>query len=517
MKKSIIVTAISLALLGGCAATEPSVNVSESATINVAMAEQNNKTIIESATLQNEDAQALATKIKQLKSGDTLIIKPGKYENLGKFDIKTDNITIKAEQPGTVWFTGLVQVNLRGNNITLDGLVFTEGGPAERMGGVVFRGDNNTLINSTFYFFNDDYEYLPDEKRAEYPKYLWISIYGKHNKLLNNTFEGKHKRGTLIGVQKAKSDSTPDYHTIKGNLFYNQQHNQFNEFDNQDAVRYNGNSWEAIRIGDSKSSIYPSNSTIEGNLFLKCDGETELVSFKSGGNTLKGNTFIENASMISLRHGKNNLVEDNVILGNDKKMSGGIRFYDEGHIIRNNYIERVMGTGNVRGGLAVNTGITDVANGETLSDDVKGKELNKQATPYKVTVENNTIVDSRQNILYSDKTHRVSLYDNAKVTTVFAGTDITFKNNLSYAQASRTLALTGNESTAPLVNPIYENDLYYGPVAGVELPWDGVIYRDPKLKRAENGLLEPTNFNGGARGLKVLTTNDTGAAYQIKK
>ncbi|WP_153915822.1 polysaccharide lyase 6 family protein [Shewanella sp. TC10] len=516
MKKRIIASAISLVLLAGCAATEPAVDVVGTATITGPMVEQNNKSAIAATSLQSADAAALKDKLLTLQDGETLVIDAGKYANLGKFDIKANNVTIKAANPGEVWFTGLVQFNLRGDNITLDGVVFTDGGPAERMGGVVFRGDNNTLTNSTFYFFNDDYLYQPDDKRAEYPKYLWISLYGKHNSLINNTFEGKHKRGTLIGVQKKKGDTTPDHHTIKGNLFYNQQHNQFNEFDNPDAVRYNSNSWEAIRLGDSKSSIYASKTLIEGNLFLKCDGETELVSLKSGGNTLRGNTFVDNASMISLRHGTNNVVEDNVILGNNKKQSGGIRFYDAGHIIRNNYIERVMGTGDVRGGIAVNTGITDVANGETLDNDVKGKELNKQATPYKVSIENNTIVDSRQNILYSTKTHRVSLYDNAKVSTIFAGTDISFKNNLSYAKASRTLTLKGNDSVAPLINPTYENDLYYGPVSGIELPWDGVIYRNPKLQRAENGLLEATNFDGGAKGLKVLTTQDTGASYRIK-
>ncbi|MFA0698501.1 chondroitinase-B domain-containing protein, partial [Vibrio sp. 10N.222.49.C9] len=99
--------------------------------------------------------------------------------------------------------------------------------------------------------------------------------------------------GTLIGIQKAKGDTTTDRHVIQGNLFYNQKHNQYNEFDIANARRYNSNSWEAIRVGDSKSSIYPSETTIEGNLFLQCDGETELVSLKSAGNTIKGNTIVD--------------------------------------------------------------------------------------------------------------------------------------------------------------------------------------------------------------------------------
>ncbi|ANO35538.1 hypothetical protein A6E01_20210 (plasmid) [Vibrio breoganii] len=519
MYKKLLAVAIAGSVMAGCAATTNSVDVGSTADLinTETMLKEYDKPVIAASSIPVGDAVALKAQLLNLKDGQTLVLPAGKYADLGRFDLKTNNITIKAEKAGTAWFTGSIQMNLTGDNITLDGVVFSEGGPAERMGGITFRGSNNVLTNSTFFYFNDSYEYQPDQRRSEYPKTLWISMYGKNNQLISNTFEGKHKRGTLIGIQKAKGDTTTDRHVIQGNLFYNQKHNQYNEFDIANARRYNSNSWEAIRVGDSKSSIYPSETTIEGNLFLQCDGETELVSLKSAGNTIKGNTIVDSASMISVRHGIDNTVEDNVILGNGKRFSGGIRLYDAGHVIRNNYVERVMGTGNVRGGIAINTGITDVANGETLSQDTYGKELNKQATPYKVTVENNTVINSRQNILYSDKRHRVSLYDNSQVTTVFAGTDMTFRNNISYAKMARTLALKGSDSTAPLVNPTYDNELFVGQVAGLDLPWEGIVYRDPRFERADNGLLEATNFNGGARGLKVLSMNETGASYQITK
>jgi poly(beta-D-mannuronate) lyase len=519
MKKTLLAGAIALSLLGGCVSTDTSNEVPNNPVVNTAALETNSKPLVSSNTLTTADAQILKTQLLNLKDGDTLDIAPGKFANLGKIDITANNVTIKATEPGKTWLTGAVQINLRGNNIILDGVVFTEGGPAERMGGIVFRGNDNLVTNTTFYFFNDGYEYEPMGDRDEYPKYLWVSLYGKNNQLINNTFEGKHKRGTLIGVQKAKGDKTPDNHVIKGNLFFNQKSNQHYEFDFKAAERYNSNSWEAIRVGDSKSSIYPSKTLVEGNLFLQCDGETELITFKSGENVLRGNTIVDSASMISLRHGKNNTVENNVIIGNAKRYTGGIRFYDEGHVIRNNYIERVMGTGNVRGGIAVNTGITDVKNGEKLGGGVKGKGLNKQATPYKVLVENNSIIDSRQNILYSSKVHSVSQYDNSKVSTVYAGTDITFRNNLSFAELKKTLAVKGDDGNAPLVNPTYENELYYGEVAETTLPTTPGIITDvkPELVRGENGLLEATNYSGGARGLTVLTVNDTGATYRIQK
>ncbi|MGF1681442.1 polysaccharide lyase 6 family protein [Photobacterium minamisatsumaniensis] len=518
MKKSFLAAIVLSAFIFGASASsiDPSMIEDRGLDTQSYLADWD-KPVITSDSIAAGDAVKLKQQLLNLKDGDELVIPSGKYEDMGQFEITASNVTIRAQEPGTTWFTGSIQIILRGNDITLDGVVFTEGGPAERMGGIIFRGDNNKLVNSTLYYFIHGFDYQPDERRTEYPKVLWIAMYGKNNQLIDNTFEGKHKRGTLIGVQKASSDETADKHLIKGNLFYNQQHNQFNEFDNSDAIRYNSNSWEAIRLGDSKSSIFPSETTIEGNLFLQMDGETELVSLKSGGNTVRGNTIIDSSSMISLRHGINNTVEDNVILGNNKDRSGGIRLYDAGHNIRNNYIERVMGTGDVRGGIAINTGITDVLKGEKLDNDVKGKELNKQATPYQVNIESNTIIDSRQNFLYSDKRHRVSLYDNSQVTTVYAGTDVTFKNNISYAQASGTLALKANDSVAALVNPTYDNNLYMGTIEGTELPSKGTVNDDPKFKVAENGLLEATNFDGGARGLTVLSINDTGASYRISE
>ncbi|NKF51936.1 alginate lyase [Shewanella sp. WXL01] len=520
MKISLIAGLVAVGLLGACSAPQQYAEVEKGTVVNQVAVEsivKHDKAVVNASAIPVVDSAALKSKLTSLADGEELILEPGKYPDLGVLKIKANNVVIKAKEPGKSWFTGLVQLVLEGDNITLDGVVFSEGGPAERMGGIRFKGNNNTLQNSTFYFFNDKYKYEPDARRDEYPKYLWIAMWGKNNKILNNTFQGKHKRGTLLGIQKEKGDETADNHVIKGNLFYDHKHNQYEEFFYSDAIRYNSNSWEVIRVGDSKSSIYPSKTLIEDNLFYECDGETELVSLKSGGNNIRGNTIMNSASMISLRHGTYNTVENNIILGNSKYRSGGIRLYDEGHVIRNNYIERVMGTGNVRGGIAINTGITDVQNGERLSTEVKGKGLNKQATPYKVTIENNTVINSRQNILYSDKVHRVSIYDNSKVGMIYAGTDIKFKNNLSYAKIKKTLAVKGNDEKAKLVNPTYENELYFGKTKGLELPSQGISTAEPELKVGANGLIEAVGYDGGAKNLKVLTMADTGASYTIQK
>ncbi|EPV1123091.1 polysaccharide lyase 6 family protein [Vibrio harveyi] len=475
---------------------------------------------VDGSALQAQSAdtvQALKQQMENAADGTTITIPAGKYADLDIVTVKANDITIKAEQPGSVWLTGLAQLRLEGNNITVDGLVFTEGGPAERFGGVRMMGNNNTLQNSTFYYFNHAYEYQPDERRSEYPKYLWVSLWGKDGKVINNRFEGKQKRGTLIGVQK---DDTPDNHLIANNIFLDQKPNQFNEFDIKDAIRYNGNSWEAIRIGDSKSSQWASNSKFTNNLLIDMDGERELISIKSGGNEISGNTIFESASLISLRHGKANVVKDNVILGNEKLLTGGMRIYDEDHVIENNYITgtrardgKIEGNADLRGGIVINTGIIDVANGEKLDQAVKGKELNKQWTPKNITIRNNTLVDTEWGIVYGNQTHRVSLFNNSEVKNIFAGVDVHFDSNVVDNHQQKQFVSVRATEELPLVNPTYNNEVYVGTVTNAEQIASYSVEL-PKSEQAK-GFTQYQGVGADTSKLSVVTAETAGPDYLL--
>ncbi|MCW1888940.1 hypothetical protein OK016_00820 [Vibrio chagasii] len=64
-----------------------------------------------------------------------------------------------------------------------------------------------------------------------------------------------------------------------------QKPNQFNEFDIKEAIRYNGNSWEAI-VSVTLVFAVDSSSKFVNNLMIDMDGERELISIKSGDNTI---------------------------------------------------------------------------------------------------------------------------------------------------------------------------------------------------------------------------------------
>ncbi len=478
-------------------------------------------TIIEASSVYAVNEQVKEEYLQKLtsaKDGDVIIFPDGKFHNLGHIKITANNVIIKSENPGRTWFTGLVQLKVKGDNITIDGLVFTEGGPAERFGGIRLEGNKNILQNSSFIDFNYDYPYEPNEKRAEYPKYLWLSLWGKEAQVINNRFEGKYKRGTTLGVQK---DDTADKHLIKHNLFIDQRPNLYNEFDNKEAIRYNANTWEAIRIGDSKSSQWSSQTSLIDNLFIDMDGEHELISIKSGDNLIKGNMIFNSASMISLRHGKNNIVENNIILGNGKQRTGGIRIYDEGHQIMNNYIADtrgyagdIEGNADIRGAIVLNTGIIDVKKGEILDQNIKGKELNKQWTPHNIDIQNNSIINCEWGIVHGNQTHRVSLYDNNKVRSIFGAVDVRFFHNLVSTEEVFTAAQASTDF--PIEDAKYENEHYYGKLTPVSAFPEDIVKKKTILQNKDHFFYVEGGVGADITALKILTLETVGPNYIIQ-
>ncbi|MGZ9899275.1 polysaccharide lyase 6 family protein [Shewanella gaetbuli] len=516
MKKSLLFSACSIALYSTATLASTADNVQQSLSLfdNVqqqTLLHSDRHTVVNASDINpvsNEEVIALRQQLTTAPDGAEIIIANGDYSQLGEVIITANNLKIQARQPGKVVFSGLVQLVVKGDDVSLDGLVFTNGGPAERFGGIKLMGDNNRLVNSTFKDFNHDYPYEPDEAREEYPRYLWLSIWGKNATVTHNRFEGKLKRGTLIGVQK---DGTPDNHVIEHNIFYNMQPNQFNEFAIEHAIRYNANSWEAIRIGDSKASQFPSNTSFSHNLMVGMDGERELISVKSGHNKINGNTIFESSSMISLRHGKANEVSNNIILGNGKNLTGGIRVYDEDHVISNNFIRGlsgkdggIKGNADLRGAIVINTGIIDVENNEQLSEKVKGKELNKQWTPKNITVSHNSLIDNQWGIIHGDQVHRVSLFNNDEVENIFAGDNIHFKANFVYAPKPDAVALKTNQKY-PLTRSTYEQEFYVGQVDN-----------QAKVNGFNTEIPKQDNVGADLTKLSLVTADEAGPSYVFK-
>lgn len=267
--------------------------------------------------------------LKSAKPGDTIIVAKGTYKDVEiTFVAKGDAskpIVIKAQTPGGVIISGTSALRLAGTGIEVNGFYFTDG-YAPKGAVIEYRSGSEVANNCRITNCAID-NYNPPNRENENS---WILLYGRNNRFDHNNVQGKLNNGVTFAVILDEERNLNNHHSI--------DHNYFGERPNLGS-----NGGETIRVGTSQSSKWSSRTVIEDNLFEHCDGEVEVISIKSCDNIIRRNTFFESAGVLALRHGDRNLVEDNIFIGNNKPNTGGIRVINEGHIIRNNYLQGLAG------------------------------------------------------------------------------------------------------------------------------------------------------------------------------
>ena len=154
--------------------------------------------------------------LPDLEPGDVVILKNGVWENafLEFEGIGTESmpITLKAETAGEVYLTGNSGLEIGGEYLIVNGLIFTQG--AKFSGQIIaFRSSSSKhayhcrLTNTQIIDFN------PASKSTEYK---WVSLYGQYNRVDHCHFEGKNHAGAMLVVWQ---DDHPNYHQIDSNYF----------------------------------------------------------------------------------------------------------------------------------------------------------------------------------------------------------------------------------------------------------------------------------------------------------
>jgi len=414
----------------------------------------------------------LIAALNNAKPGDGILLENGRYRNvniyLNKSGTEQNPIIISAKNPGMVTIEGESSIEIEANHVIVANLIMTNGSPSIDRGVIVFKGNHLRLTNCKI----DDFDLSNED-------YKWVSLTGQYHEIDRNVFDHKSTGGSLLTIWR--DDTSPQFHHIYNNEFKNYR----------DGGGLNG--YETIRVGTSNNSQSDSYVIIEGNLFENVDGEIEIISIKSGRNIVKGNTFVESMGMVTSRHGKNNMIIDNVFLAKDLKDSGGIRLYDGGHIVRNNYIEKVNTTSNTRGGIVVHSG-NSVPGGITV--------LNSQWTAYNVLIENNTFIDSIQSILFCGKYN-------------FPAQDVIIRNNHLEARSGEA-ALRFDKQP---INATFENNFFYASTLsdrrGNYLPTSlpGITFSTTIPNTPVNGQGLKLVQNLGAKDLTIHTSSNTGVTW----
>ncbi len=423
----------------------------------------------------NQDEFFAAT--EDLEPGDTIVLADGVWRD---FEIVFDGngtkdapITLTAQNKGKVVISGKSNLRIAGEHLIVSGLVFKDGyTPTNTV--VSFRRSKEKLANyARITEIVIDHFNNPERHETDF----WVMMYGKHNRFDHNYLGGKSNKGVTMAVRLDSPASQENHHRIDHNYF-----------GHRPILGSNGG--ETLRIGTSAYSMSNSYTVVESNYFDRCNGEVEIVSSKSGGNRFTGNLFFESQGTLTLRHGNDNVIENNVFLGNQVAHTGGIRVINKRQQVRNNYLYGL--TGHRFGGALV------IMNG------VPNSPINRYHQVEDSTIENNSIIDS----------HHVELAAGADEERSAPPITTTFRRNLFYsARKEDVFAIHDDISGIELIENITNNAL-------PEKLRRGFQHVDFDLQPAANSLLYPSDPGivdiGADTSLSVLGKDETGPTWYPK-
>lgn len=290
--------------------------------------------------IQVKNKEELIDAVKNITPGDEIIISAGTYENVHvEIDAKATEkspIIIRAAVKHKAVFTGSTQFYVTGSYIIISGLRFSNSQKVPKYGVCNFWSADYCRIT------NCEFEDLEG---------MWgivtLNNGASDNRIDNNHFLNFRYRAVRLGVHKeALEYGPPVRNRIDHNII-------------RDIPDSGGGSAEAIALG---SWGYPWNkyetfTTIENNLFLRCNGENEIITVKTRSNVIRNNAFIHCITgELVLRSTDNTTVEGNRF----EYCNHGIRISGYGHRVVNNVI---VNPGNT--GIRVTYGTEDVTHPTT--------------------------------------------------------------------------------------------------------------------------------------------------------
>jgi hypothetical protein len=265
----------------------------------------------------------------------------------------------------------------------------------------------------------------------------YLTVSGDDSEVDHNTFQNKTTAGNMLSIQGPGGSGMAQRVFIHHNLF-------------QDFSNIGANGGETVRVGLSGRSLTAAHTLMERNLFVRCNGENEIISNKSGANVYRFNTIRDSTGELTLRHGNGCTVHSNFFIN-----SHGLRFFGDDHKIFSNYFERCDPA-------------IQIGNGDTV---IPPGQLTGHDQPERARVSFNTLVNNTRNALMPGR------------TSGLGAVDLVFSNNLIQSDAGVMLDLGG-----PVPGARFENNIVFGAAPNGDLPGSGARRVNPQLVRDSVGV-----------------------------
>lgn len=260
-------------------------------------------------TIRVSSASTLAVAIRGAQPGDRIELSTGIYPLSDSLEVEasgtaTAPITIVAAAGARPEIRGSGTLGIDGSYVTVDGLTFRNCDTVK----VSASAKHVRLTRNTF--------------RLDQTAMNWVSVAGDDAEVDHNQFVGKRSAGVFVQITGPGSSAMAQRAWVHHNYFADHSFN-------------GANGGEALRLGVSSRQHAVARAVVEDNLFERVNGDPEAISVKSSGNVIRRNTIRDSKGTITLRHGKGNLVDSNLLIGG----TTGIRVFGNDQTVINNIVQ----------------------------------------------------------------------------------------------------------------------------------------------------------------------------------
>ena len=394
-----------------------------------------------------DSVAGLRARLQSAGPGDVVVVRDGRYTTDAALRVERAGtagapITIRAESVGGVEIAGShgFTVAAPAAHVVIEGFVFTHAAA----GNVVEAGAHHVRwLRNTFACPGPGAD---------------LDVAGDDVEVARNEFRGKQAVGNMLSVTGAGRQ-------VARRLWVH--HNHFHDY-----ARAGANGAETIRFGRSWLSLSDGDGRVEHNLVVRCVGENELITNKSGANTYRHNTFLDSpGAQLTLRHGN-----DCHAYGNYFRNTDGLRVFGDRHRIHGNYFE-----GNTNG-IVMGNGGAEVADGAPLTSHDR---------PDDCVVAFNLLVNNRVHYRMGDRANGLGALRVTVSGNILLGGD-------TAVSLSPTAPHTGR----------WTGNTWWGAKRAGDLPAEGFVHADPQLAPDEDGVFRPSADSRATGG-----TGETGMSY----